>query len=76
MHDGSKPYEGVLQTVQELKNAGKKMIILSNSSKQRSNSEKMLVKRECILAAVFHTNTSMINAVCSHHEYSALQSPT
>jgi len=44
MHDGSKPYEGVLQTVEELKKAGKKMIILSNSSKRRENSEKMLVK--------------------------------
>lgn len=46
MHNGSEPYEGVLQTVQELKNAGKKMIVLSNSSKRRENSERMLVKRE------------------------------
>lgn len=44
MHDGSEPYEGVLQAVEELKKAGKKMIILSNSSKRRENSEKMLVK--------------------------------
>lgn len=47
MHNGSEPYEGVLRTVEELKKAGKKMIILSNSSKRRENSEKMLVKREC-----------------------------
>mmetsp|Transcript_8869 Transcript_8869/g.16241 ORF Transcript_8869/g.16241 Transcript_8869/m.16241 type:complete len:408 (+) Transcript_8869:37-1260(+) len=44
MHNGSEPYEGVLKTVEELKKAGKKMIILSNSSKRRENSEKMLVK--------------------------------
>ena len=46
MHNGSEPYEGVLKTVEELKRAGKKMIILSNSSKRRENSERMLVKRE------------------------------
>ena len=46
MHNGSEPYEGVLQAINELKNAGKKMIILSNSSKRRENSERMLVKRE------------------------------
>ena len=50
MHNGSEPYEGVLQTVEELKKAGKKLIILSNSSKRRENSEKMLIKRECLLA--------------------------
>ncbi|KAL9187369.1 hypothetical protein ACHAXT_001472 [Thalassiosira profunda] len=44
MHDGSQPYEGVLQTIQELKKAGKRMIVLSNSSKRRENSERMLVK--------------------------------
>ena len=48
MHDGSQPYEGVLQTIEELKKAGKKLIILSNSSKRRENSEKMLIKRECL----------------------------
>jgi hypothetical protein len=46
MHNGSKPYTGVLEAVKELKRAGKKMIILSNSSKRRENSHKMLVKRE------------------------------
>lgn len=48
MHDGVKAYEGVLETVSELKAAGKKLIILSNSSKRRDNSEKMLKKRECL----------------------------
>ncbi len=42
--DGSKPYEGVLDTVKKLKEAGKKLIILSNSSKRTSNSIKMLKK--------------------------------
>jgi len=46
MHNGSEPYEGVLETVKELKRAGKKMIILSNSSKRRENSHKMLTKRK------------------------------
>ena len=46
MHDGNAPYEGVLDTVQELKRQGKKLIILSNSSKRRDDSEKMLKKRE------------------------------
>jgi len=44
MHNGSEPYEGVLQTIQELKKAGKKLIILSNSSKRREKSEAMLIK--------------------------------
>ena len=46
MHDGSKPYEGVLETVQQLKREGKKLVILSNSSKRREDSENMLRKRE------------------------------
>lgn len=44
MHNGSEPYEGVLEAVKELKRVGKKMIILSNSSKRRENSHKMLAK--------------------------------
>eukprot|EP00985_Skeletonema_marinoi_P009232 scaffold4265_cov146-Skeletonema_marinoi.AAC.3 len=44
MHNGSEPYEGVLEAVKELKRVGKKMIILSNSSKRRENSHKMLGK--------------------------------
>ena len=46
MHDGSSPYEGVLETVQQLKREGKRLIILSNSSKRREDSENMLRKRE------------------------------
>jgi ribonucleotide monophosphatase NagD (HAD superfamily) len=44
MHDGSKPYDGVLDTIQKLKEAGKEMIILSNSSKRQGNSNHMLTK--------------------------------
>jgi HAD superfamily hydrolase (TIGR01459 family) len=44
MHDGEKPYDGVLDVVQKLKDAGKKMIILSNSSKRKDNSLQMLNK--------------------------------
>jgi HAD superfamily hydrolase (TIGR01450 family) len=44
MHDGKVPYEGVLEVVQELKKAGKDLVILSNSSKRRDNSIKMLEK--------------------------------
>lgn len=44
MHDGSKPYEGVLNTVSKLKEAGIQLVILSNSSKRLSHSTKMLTK--------------------------------
>ncbi len=46
MHNGKEPYDGVIQAIQGLKKAGKKLIILSNSSKRRDNSEDMLIKRE------------------------------
>lgn len=42
MHNGSKPYKGVLETIKKLKEAGKEMIILSNSSKRTDSSIKML----------------------------------
>jgi HAD superfamily hydrolase (TIGR01450 family) len=44
MHDGIQPYEGVRQVVQKLREAKKKLVILSNSSKRRTNSVKMLRK--------------------------------
>lgn len=60
MHDGSKPYDGVLKTVEKLRakaddadadadadadeNDNKKLIILSNSSKRLPNAIKMLTK--------------------------------
>lgn len=44
MHDGDRPYDGVLDVVQKLKDAGKKIIILSNSSKRKDNSIQMLKK--------------------------------
>ncbi|KAL3936647.1 MAG: hypothetical protein SGBAC_008078 [Bacillariaceae sp.] len=44
MHDGEAPYEGVLDVVSKLKDQGKDLIILSNSSKRQSKSLKMLTK--------------------------------
>lgn len=44
MHDGSTTYEGVLDTIQQLKQRKKTIIILSNSSKRLHNSIKMLTK--------------------------------
>lgn len=44
MHNGSHPYDGVLDTVKELKKAGKEMIILSNSSKRTDASIRSLKK--------------------------------
>jgi HAD superfamily hydrolase (TIGR01450 family) len=44
MHNGKTTYEGVLEVVQKLKEQGKELIILSNSSKRQENSIKMLKK--------------------------------
>jgi ribonucleotide monophosphatase NagD (HAD superfamily) len=44
MHDGITTYEGVLDVVQKLKEQGKDLVILSNSSKRQENSIKMLKK--------------------------------
>ena len=44
MHDGSRPYDGVLDVVKKLKEHNKNLIILSNSSKRKENSIKMLKK--------------------------------
>ena len=44
MHDGSKPYDGVLDTISQLKAKGKRLVILSNSSKRLSYAHKMLNK--------------------------------
>ena len=44
MHGGHAPYEGALHAVQKLRECGKRLIILSNSSKRRGDSKRMLVK--------------------------------
>lgn len=44
MHNGSETYDGVINTIQQLKSKNKKLIILSNSSKRIDNSIKMLTK--------------------------------
>lgn len=60
MHDGTTPYQGVLNAVKKLKEAGKTFIVLSNSSKKKENSVKMLTKREFEpgLLLIFTTNVS------------------
>jgi HAD superfamily hydrolase (TIGR01459 family) len=44
LHDGSRPYDGVLEAIQELKRRGKTLMILSNSSKRYDNSVQNLQK--------------------------------
>lgn len=44
MHDGQVPYEGVLDVISKLKDQGKDLIILSNSSKRQGKSIQMLAK--------------------------------
>lgn len=44
MHDGTVTYNGVLEVVSKLKEEGKDLVILSNSSKRQNNSIKMLKK--------------------------------
>ena len=44
MHDGRAPYEGVLRAVRKLKESGKRLIVLSNSSKRREDAERMLAE--------------------------------
>lgn len=44
MHNGSTTYDGVIHTIQQLKEQNKKLIILSNSSKRLDNAIKMLTK--------------------------------
>jgi HAD superfamily hydrolase (TIGR01459 family) len=44
MHNGSIPYDGVLNTVKEIRKAGKEIIILSNSSKRTDNAINTLTK--------------------------------
>ena len=44
LHDGSRPYDHVLEAIQELKRNGKTLMILSNSSKRYDNSVRSLQK--------------------------------
>lgn len=44
MHDGTRPYDGVLETIAQLKAQNKRLVILSNSSKRLSYAHKMLKK--------------------------------
>jgi HAD superfamily hydrolase (TIGR01459 family) len=44
LHDGRRPYEGVLEAIQQLKRHGKTLIIISNSSKRYDSSVQNLQK--------------------------------
>lgn len=44
LHNGSRPYDGVLHAISQLKSHGKQLVILSNSSKRRTHSIEMLSK--------------------------------
>jgi len=44
LHDGNKPYPDVLQAIRELKRYNKKIIIVSNSSKETHHSKQSLLK--------------------------------
>lgn len=44
LHDGEKPYDGVLETLKELKQRGKYVIILSNSGKRSEENKERLRK--------------------------------
>jgi len=44
MHNGSSPYPGVFETIQQLKKHNKRLVILSNSSRRMENSLRMLNK--------------------------------
>lgn len=44
LHDGKNPYPGVIECLTRLKTEGKKLILLSNSSKRKENSFKGLIK--------------------------------
>jgi HAD superfamily hydrolase (TIGR01459 family) len=44
LHDGHTPYPGVLETISQLRKAGKELVILSNSSKRQDNAVNMLQK--------------------------------
>ncbi len=44
LHDGHTPYPGVLEAIRQLKQAGKELVIVSNSSKRNDHSVRMLQK--------------------------------
>ena len=45
LHDGSQPYEGVLDAIEMLKKEGKTLVILSNSSKRREDGARPCSRR-------------------------------
>lgn len=66
MHNGSKPYEGVIETIRNLKNEDVRMVILSNSSKRQSHSIKMLKKLGNEVHIIFKFEFFILKLPCSH----------
>ena len=44
LHDGNKPYDGVIEALQELKNRKKQIVLLSNSGKRAATNAERLEK--------------------------------
>jgi ribonucleotide monophosphatase NagD (HAD superfamily) len=44
LHDGTKTYRSVLETIQQLRQNGKRLVILSNSSKRLEDAQRLLQK--------------------------------
>ncbi|MBU6236079.1 MAG: TIGR01459 family HAD-type hydrolase, partial [Alphaproteobacteria bacterium] len=58
LHDGERPYEGVMEALTELKNRKKQIIILSNSGKRADDNAKRLQKLGFDLGLFDHIITS------------------
>lgn len=58
LHDGVRPYEGVMEALTELKNRNKQIVILSNSGKRAEDNAKRLHKLGFDLAMFDHILTS------------------
>lgn len=69
MHDGTTPYEGVLDAVKKLREAGKTLIVLSNSSKKKENSVKMLTKRKFETGSLYSLKRMSIEVHSNNSEH-------
>ena len=58
LHDGNKPYDGVIEALTELKNRNKQIIILSNSGKRAEDNAKRLTQLGFDLNLFDHILTS------------------
>ena len=58
LHDGKKPYDGVIDALTQLKNRGKQVIVMSNSGKRADQNKDRLQKLGFDLALFDHVITS------------------